>query len=182
MSAAGIARRLGVALLVILGVVALLGLFLREPLEAWALRLVAATGLLGIGALVFVGDPLPGVGFQPALFVGIVADVHSGPLYVVTAASTTLAALATFALGRATGHLRPVRRLLQASGTDAAMERWGFRALFISAVLPLPYGLATLAWGANGLPFRLLLLSALARWVKVAAFLGALQAGWSVTG
>lgn len=182
MSTRRIATRLGGAVLLILAVVAGLGLLVRDPLEALADRLVARAGLVGIGALVFVGDPLPGVGFQPALLLGIAAGVHELPLYLVTAAGTFASALASYGVGRAAGHLPLLRRLLQVSGTEAAIDRWGFRALLVSAVLPLPWGLATLAWGAHGLPFRLLVASALARWLKVAAFLAAFVAGWSVTG
>ncbi|MSQ01099.1 MAG: hypothetical protein EXR71_04280 [Myxococcales bacterium] len=179
MSGLAIARRLLVATAVIMAGIGLLGLWLRAPLEAAAMAFVAERGLWGVGLIVLVGDPFPGLGFQPGLLVGIAAGVPTLSLYIVTALCSTLASMLGWLLGRAGRGFRPLRRVLHASGTSAALDRWGIRAVLLGAVLPLPFGLATIGAGVHGLPFALFVAASAARWVKIAVLLGAFSLGWS---
>lgn len=172
--------RIVVATAILLGGVFVLGSFFREPLEAAGSHLYERAGLAGIAVLVLVCDPLPGLGFQPALFLGTAANVPWGRLFVITA----LSSLTSSALGWGVGHLgrnnRIFLRFLSTTGASPALARWGVRAVALASITPLPYGLATMAAGSGGLPFRILLLASTARWLKIAASLAAIKTGWSL--
>ncbi len=179
MSGLSIVGRLLVAAAVITAGIGLLGLWLREPVEAAALALVADRGLWGVGLIVLVGELVPGLGFQPGLLVGIAAGVPTVPLYVVAALGSSMASMLGWLIGRAGHDFSPLRRVLLASGTSAALDRWGVRAVLLASVLPLPFGLATVGAGVHGLPFARFVVASAPRWLKVAVLMGAFTWGWS---
>jgi membrane protein YqaA with SNARE-associated domain len=174
--------RLGGAVAVLLGAVVLIAWLFRDPLEAAGELLVDRAGLAGIGALVVALDPLPGLGFQPGLILGTAADVGWPQLFLTTALGSWASSVLGWALGRWGGRVNWVVRVLRMSGATAAISRWGVRAVALASITPLPFGLATLAAGASGMPLRLLAGAALFRWLKIALSLAAIQLGWDFAG
>lgn len=182
MSAAQALVRVGGFAFVLLAGVFVVGFFFREPLEAAGEHLVAAGGLPGLAALVVACDPLPGLGFQPGLLLGTAAAVPPVALFFLTALSSTASSVVGWLLGYHGRNLPWLRRFLNTTGALGAVTRWGARAVALASVTPLPYGLATVAAGLTGLPFRVFLLASLARWLKIALSLLAIQAGWNLGG
>ncbi len=161
----------------VLGVLALAYCF-RAPLEAAGNALVAATGIGGIAAVVLALDPLPGLGFQPGLVLGTAAGVSAWPLFFTASLASMGSSVLGWALGRWGRRLRWLERILLVSGAAAAVTRWGGRAVAIAGVTPIPFGLATVAAGAVGMPLDVLALAATARWIKIGLSLLAISLGW----
>ncbi len=172
--------RIIVATAILLGGVFVLGSFFREPLEAAGSHLYESAGLVGISLLVLVCDPLPGLGFQPGLLLGTAANVPWALLFPVTALSSLMSSALGWGIGHAGRNNRTFLRFLSTTGASPALARWGVRAVALASITPLPYGLATMAAGSGGLPFRILLLASTARWLKIAASLAAIKTGWNL--
>jgi hypothetical protein len=169
-----------VGLVAIVGVVAAVASVLREPITRWSASAVHDLGLSGIFAAVFAMDPVPGLGFQPALFLGYTGGIALVPLVAAAWAASMLSSITVYGVGR---RLRESARLL------AVLERYriatwlrdhGVTTIAIAAIGPLPYGLATLGAGVVGVRFRHLLFGALFRGVKIAATAGAIGLGWGL--
>ncbi|MBM4365060.1 MAG: hypothetical protein FJ102_02520 [Deltaproteobacteria bacterium] len=170
--------RLALALGLVAAAVLAMAYFLRAPLEGAGRALVEHTGIGGIAALVLALDPLPGLGFQPGLVLGTAAGVPAWPLFFTASLASLGSSVLGWALGRWGRRLRWLERLLLVSGAAAAVTRWGGRAVAIAGVTPIPFGLATLAAGAVGMPLDVLALAATARWIKIGLSLVAISLGW----
>ena len=181
MSARQALVRVGGFAFVLLAGVLVIGFFFRAPLAAAGDWLVAAGGLPGLAALVVACDPLPGLGFQPGLLLGTAADVHPLALFAITAAASSTSSIAGWGIGSLGRNVGWLRRFLN-TGALGAVTRWGARAVALASVTPLPYGLATVAAGLIGLPFRIFVLASSARWLKIGLSLVAIQAGWNLGG
>ncbi|MDP2313110.1 MAG: hypothetical protein Q8P41_09420 [Pseudomonadota bacterium] len=173
--------RIGFGLLVLVAAIAGVGAVLREPIATFSSTLVADYGLLGLFGAVFAMDPVPGLGFQPALFLGYTGGIALGPLFGATWLASLSASVAVYTVGRA-WRGRP--------GLEDFLVRWrighwlrshGVRAIAIASVAPVPFGLATFAAGVMGVGLRDLLLGASFRAVKMALTLSAIVAGWGVS-
>ncbi len=175
-----VVARLGLGLLVLVGLIAALGLAVREPVAAFGARVVAELGLPGLFAAVVAMDQIPGVGFQPALFFGYTGGIPLLNLVIAAWAASYVASIGVYGIGRT---LRNSTRLV------AFLERWriggwlrdhGARAIAVAAVAPVPYGLATLGAGVLGVRLRDLLVGASFRGVKIAATAAAIGLGWGL--
>ena len=182
MSARQMLLRVGGFAAVLLAGVFVVGTVFREPLSAAGDALVHAAGLPGLAALVVACDPLPGLGFQPGLLLGTAAAVPAWALFLITAASSSASSAAGWFLGHHGKNNDVLRRFLHTTGALGAVSKWGARAVALASVTPLPYGLATVAAGLTGLPFRVFFVASLARWVKIFLSLLAIQAGWNLGG
>ncbi|MFZ5475583.1 MAG: hypothetical protein ACOZNI_02305, partial [Myxococcota bacterium] len=103
------------AIAAFVGAIAGVAAFAREPVEHAARLAVEAGGLWGLGVAVFVGDPIPGVGFGVALMVGYAGGVAPATLFVVLSLGSLVSSVATWAVGRA---------LATAAWLPALLERW----------------------------------------------------------
>lgn len=175
---AGARMLLGLALLV--GVLAVVGAAVREPVTAFSAGLVAELGLLGMFAAVLAMDPIPGLGFQPALFFGYTGGLPVLPLVLAAWGGSLVASVTVYGVGRL---FRDSPRLV------AWLERWrvgtwlrehGARTIAVAAVAPVPFGLATLGAGVMGVKLRDLLLGAAFRGLKIAATAAAIGLGWGI--
>ena len=172
--------RVAIAAALLVGAGFVIGTIFREPLEAAGNQFVSSTGLPGLAVLVFLCDPLPILGFQPGLLLGTTANVHSAPLFAITALSSLAASAMGWWIGRAGANNRVLTRFLATTGASQALAKWGVRAVVLASVTPLPYGMATLAAGAGGMRLPVLLLASTARWLKIAGFLIVYKAAWKL--
>ena len=175
----GMKARIAIGLaLIALGVWAL-GRYAHGSVEALAGPLVAQLGLPGIFVATMLGDPMPGIGFQPSLLVGYTGGVHVALLLVVVSGASLVASAITFAAGRALKSAERIQALLvRGRVSERLAGRRGGAALVIAAMGPLPWGLAVLGAGASGIPMRTVALAAAARLLKIGATLTVIALGW----
>jgi hypothetical protein len=168
----------GLALLV--GLLAAVGQVVREPVHHVASAAVRELGLPGLFAAVLTMDPIPGLGFQPALFFGYAGGIQLHVIIGAAWSASLVASVVVFCIGRC---FRGSTRLL------ALLDRWrvggwlrahGARTIAVAAIAPVPYGLATLGAGAVGVRLRDLLIGASFRGLKIAATAGAIALGWGM--
>lgn len=175
-----IARVLRPALgvLALVGAVAALAAFAREPVEHAARLLLEAGGLGGVFAAGVLADGLPGVGFLPVLLLAHAGGVGAVAILAMLTASSFVASVAGWALGRLLGRAAWMPALLERSRVGPLLRRHGARALAVAAVMPVPWPLATVGAGASGLGIGPLLAGAACRPVKIALTLAAVALGW----
>jgi membrane protein YqaA with SNARE-associated domain len=176
-----LALRIIVSVAGLFALVTLLGWLLHDPLSRLGTWVVEQAGIPGLALLVFVLDPMPGLGFIPALVVGTAAGVHPPSLLVVTALMSWLSSGVGWFLGKHLGQTRLIRGILDLTSATVLVGRWRERAVAIAAVTPMPYGLATMAAGALNMPLRNLMFAAAARWIKITVSLGAIHTGWNLS-
>lgn len=174
-----VARIVGGLLALVAGI-GVVGAYVREPIARLSEGIVADLGVAGLFAAVVAMDPIPGVGFQPALFFGYTGGLPVFSLLFAAWTASLVASVGVYGLGRG---LRNSARLV------ALLERWrvggwlrdhGVRAIAVAAVAPVPFGLATLGAGVLGVPFRQLVVGAAFRGLKIAATLAAIVFGWGM--
>jgi hypothetical protein len=168
----------GVLLLVV--VLAALGAWAREPVEAFSRAVVDRLGLGGVFLAVMLLDPVPVVGFQPFVLLGATGGLPLLPLFGLAWAGAALGTVGAWTLGGRFGAHPRARDLLARARIEALLLEHGATALCVAAVGPLPYGLATFGAGAVGVPLRTALLGALARGLKIGLSVAAVAVGWGV--
>ncbi|MDP2310068.1 MAG: hypothetical protein Q8P18_28890 [Pseudomonadota bacterium] len=172
--------RVGLGLVAIIGLVAIVGALLREPIATFSGSLVADYGLPGLFATLFVTDSVPGLGFQPALFLGFTGGVLPGTLLVLAWGASLCASVFVYSVGRSLRGRPALVALLLRWRIGHWLRDYGARAIAVASVAPVPFGLATFGAGVMGLGLRDLLLGASARGVKIGFTLLAIMAGWGV--
>lgn len=172
--------RLVVGLVALVGVIALVGTAVRQPVATFSAGIVAELGLLGMFAAVLAMDPIPGLGFQPALFFGYTGGLPLLSLVFAAWSASLLASAAVWALGRSCRNSTRLVALLDRSRLGGWLREHGVRTIAVAAVAPVPFGLATLGAGVLGVRFRDLLVGASFRGIKIAATAVAIGLGWGV--
>ncbi len=168
--------RLIAAILGLLAAVSIVGWVARVPVTTFSTAVLTRTGLPGLFALVVVTDPLPGVGFQPALFVGWTGGLDAAVVSIVVFLGSLTGSALGWLLGRVSA--RSVLGPLEQYGIAAMILRHRWRAVALAAVTPLPFGVATLGAGALGLSFGETMAGASLRGIKIAVILGLFALGW----
>jgi membrane protein YqaA with SNARE-associated domain len=178
------ARRLLVSTLVVLlllvGTVAALGYFFREPLRIVARLFVETLGGPGIAVGYFLPDaftiPLPNDVFT-------LLGLEGGMSFWDCVAWATLGSLAGgsagYAIGRRLRDTALIARAFErrAFGVQELLDRYGLVAVAVAAITPLPYSIFCWAAGAGRLPFGRFFLVSLLRLVRVAGYLYLIQLG-----
>lgn len=163
--------------------VAILGATLRGPIEAMSEWFVGSFGVAGLFAAVFLVDLLPFGTHDPVLFAGTTGGVPMGQLLLATTTASILGAWGDWILGRALGgRLGWVRRMAERRGVDAFLARYGFWAIVLAGVLPVPFGLVAWAYAMAGGAFGPLALGSLLRAGKVVISVGLIAVGWEISG
>lgn len=170
------ASRLIAATLGLLTVIWTVGWLAREPVTAFSTAVLAHGGIPGLFALVVLTDPLPGIGFQGALFVGWTGGLHPFVIWAVVFAGSLSGSALTWAVGR--GARRPLAGLLERYGVAAVLRKQRWRAVALASVTPLPFGVATLGAGAVGLTLRETMAGAIVRGLKIGVILSVIALGW----
>ena len=163
------------------GALAVVGAVARAPVAAFSARVVSELGLLGLFAAVVAMDPIPGVGFQPALFFGYTGGIPLVSLVFAAWGASLVASVAVWAIGRALrGQARLVARL-ERHRVGAWLRDHGVRTIAVAALAPVPFGVATFGAGMMGVRLRDLLVGAAFRGVKIALTAGAIGLGWGMS-
>lgn len=172
--------RVAIGLVGLIGLVAVVGALLRDPIATFSARLVAEYGLPGLFATLFVTDHMPGLGFQPALFLGYTGGVAAGPLLLVAWVASVCASVVFYTGGRAFRGRPALVAFLLRWRIGHWLRAYGARAIAIASVAPVPFALVTFGAGVMGVGMRDLLVGASFRGIKIGFTLLAIMAGWGV--
>ncbi len=151
---------IGIAVLV-LGLGAL-GYFLEQELIVATNWIVTRVGFTGLCAALYVADSLV-TPFPPDVLLLVIAKsrlAEHWPTYVTTLGFVSVAAGCTgFFIGRWLGTQRWARRVFGEFKEDHAtfLRRYGFWAIVLGAVTPLPYSVTCWSAGVMGLRFSTVL-------------------------
>ena len=172
--------RLVVGIVVLLGVVALLGAWLREPVTTLASEVVEGFGLVGLffAVMFFDSSPLPLV-TEPLLFVAHAGGIDFVTIAAIGGTASFLAGGVGYGGGVLVGRLSWVQAWLDRVGLGPIMRRRGAMVIAITAVTPLPFAASTWTAGACQVAPVPFILVCLLRYLKVSFYLGLIVLGWT---
>lgn len=173
--------RLAGGLLTLFVVFAALGFAMQEPLTQLSAWFVGEFGLIGLFIGVVVIDVLP-LTHEPLLFLGYSGGLGFWPVWFTASVGSVCAGLISWSLGGRLAAIPYVARQFDRYRITAFFQRYGGWAIAIAAITPFPYSLAAWAAGAARIPFGLMLLGCLVRFVKVLLYLSLIALGWMAGG
>lgn len=163
-----------VALLALGGALALISMYLREPVEELSKWFIDQTGAWGVGLGFFLPDsltvPIPPDAF---LLAGHVAGLPFWQVAVSASVGSILGGTIGFLTIRKISNYPKVRARLKAKmrSGEALVAKYGVSALALAALTPLPYSLICWVCGAMGMRFSTFFLVSLLRIPRVCAYL-----------
>lgn len=169
-------KKLVVALVVIVMLVGIVAWIAKEPIAHLSAAILDRFGWFGVLGFVVLTDPIPGLGFQPALFVGWTGGMGAFPLFTAVFAGSMVGTALTWWMGRRFG--RRLSGLLDRYGLSAILLRHRWKVVALAALLPLPYGVATTGAGAIGMSFAETMASGTVRALKIGIVLATIALGW----
>jgi len=155
-----------VALVLFLLLLGVLGFFLEQELIDATNWLVAQIGFVGLCLVLFVTDSIV-TPFPPDVLLLVIAKSHLAEHWLTYVATLGLVSVAAgclgWAIGRGLGHTAwAERRLSQFKGEHGGFVRkYGFWAIVLGAVTPLPYSVTCWGAGVMGLRFTTVLWASL---------------------
>jgi len=181
LDARGLIIRFTVGVFGLLTVFGMLGVVIREPLEAAAQAWVGATGLAGMFVAIGVLDSIP-TPIPPDLFTGF-AYVGKLPFWQiagVASAASVSGGTAAWLVARRFRTTAWFKRFIhgRGAGAYALVKRYGTIALVLGAVSPLPFSLTCYAAGTLGMPYRRFFAVAMLRAPRIVFYLALIRLGW----
>jgi membrane protein YqaA with SNARE-associated domain len=165
----------------LVGAVALVGYYFREPLLRISRSFVDTLGGLGVTLGFFLPDaftiPLPN---DVVSVLGLAGGMSFFEVTCWASAGSLAGGTVGYWIGRYLRTTRFVQRVLSRGGGIAQqiLSRYGVTAVAIAAITPLPYSIFCWAAGAGKLPFQTFLaVSAPLRVIRVAGYLYLIQLG-----
>lgn len=151
------------AFIVVMGV---LGYLFEGELEFLASWIVARVGFAGLALLLFITDTLV-TPFPPDILLIVIFRSHLAeywPVYVgLLGLVSVTAGMVGFSIGRWLGHLRWSQRWLWDFKEDHRdfIRKYGFWAIAIGSITPLPYSVTCWTAGVLGVPWTRVLAAAI---------------------
>lgn len=166
--------------------VGLVGLTVAIGMLAYALEpAIVSAGEVFVAYLgmpgVFLGVLLTDTFFlanEPILGIAYAGGMPFWPVAAVACVASMLAGVLGWGLGRALGLSPWIRRRVERNGIHALLMRWGVWAVAVAAISPVPYGAATWAAGAAGVPVRVVVLGSLFRIPRVILYFWLVVSVW----
>jgi membrane protein YqaA with SNARE-associated domain len=147
--------RLGVAFLVILGIVVMLRFLLGDHIEAFAEVFVDKFGLVGIFVSTIILDSMV-LGISPdiVLFVAIAGDVEPLGILLTISIASIIGGNIGYFIGRFLGHRKFIQKRIVKYERKGhyLMEKYGVWAVIVAAMTPIPF--STICWIAGMLEMK----------------------------
>jgi membrane protein YqaA with SNARE-associated domain len=147
--------RLGIAFLIVLGLVVLLRLLLGDHIEAFAEVFVNNFGLPGIFIGTLVLDSLI-LGISPdfILFVAIAGEMNPLHILFTISIASIIGGNIGYLIGRYLGNLKIVQKRIEPYERKGhyLMEKYGLWAVIVAAMTPIPF--STVCWIAGMLEMK----------------------------
>lgn len=158
----------------LVGVIAILGAWFREPLLSTGRWFVDTLGGPGIAVGFLIPDaftvPIPNDAF---LALGRAGNMPTVPLVAWALLGSVCGGSIGWAIGRALRRTRGLARFLtgRGAGLDRALRRHGLWVVAVAAITPLPYSVSAWAAGSTAMPYPAFFAVSLLRLIRI---LGAL--------
>jgi membrane protein YqaA with SNARE-associated domain len=179
----GLKFLLGAAVLV--GVVALVGTLFRPELESMGRGFVDHFGYAGIALGTFLADglhcPVPP---QFYMLAAIVSDWSPAGTILAVCVGSMAGGVTAYAIARHAQRVRVFARLLAHTRgkVDWLFARFGYWAVAIGSVTPIPYSFLCYIAGAYRMPRRIFVALSLFRIPKIILYFYLVELGWSAGG
>ena len=166
----------------LLAIVALGGLFFREPLEAFAHWIVAEFGLFGIFLGVMATDaftfPIPP---DTYLFVAVASGTAVAPILAVVCVASVLAGNIGYTLGPYLQRIGFIRSRIEAFRPrgEQLFLRYGMWTVAIAALTPIPFSVTCWFAGIYKMPRMAFFFATLMRIPRLLGYYGLFVLGWS---
>ncbi|PJZ68930.1 hypothetical protein CH373_08010 [Leptospira perolatii] len=162
--------------------VVLLARFFQEPVLDISKAFIEFTGAFGVGIAIFIADSVH-IFLPPDTFlmIAVAAGLKDWEVIATASIGSVIAGTFSYAQGR---YLLPkldsftsfVRK--HEEKLEVYIRRFGFWAVVLGALTPLPYSWTSVAAGALKMKFRLYLLAALFRLPRFFLFYYLIKLGW----
>lgn len=169
------------SLVLFLGVL-FLARFFHEPVLQVSKAFIDFTGPLGVGIAILIADSVH-IFLPPDTFLIIAVAAGLSDAWVISSASigSLIAGCCSYAQGKyllpkLDSFTRFVRK--HEEKLEVYVKRFGFWAVVLGALTPLPYSWTSVAAGAMGMRFRLFLLAALFRIPRFYIYYYLIKGGW----
>lgn len=177
LSVRALVGRVAIGLLGLMLVVGSLAFALEAPLRRLSEAFVARFGLGGVFVATLFTDTFM-LTHEPVLFVGFAGGLGFWPVMAAASAASVLAGpLGWFLGGRLAGWLW-LQRVFERYRISAFLRRYGFWAVAVAAITPVPFSACTWASGAAKVPLGTVTLGSLFRIPKVAFYFGLIVITW----
>lgn len=147
--------RLGIAFLIVLGIVVVLRVLFGDHIEAFAQTLVDKFGLMGIFFSTLILDSLV-LGISPdfVLFVAIAGEMDPLRILLAISIASILGGNIGYFIGRYLGNLKIVHKRIEPYERKGhyLMEKYGIWAVIVGAMTPIPF--STICWIAGMLEMK----------------------------
>ncbi|EQA44000.1 SNARE-like domain protein [Leptospira broomii serovar Hurstbridge str. 5399] len=162
--------------------VIILARFFHEPVLQVSKAFIDFTGPFGVGIAILIADSVH-IFFPPDTFLIIAVAAGLSDVWVISSASigSLIAGCCSYAQGK---YLLPkldsFTRFLRTheEKLEVYVKRFGFWAVVLGALTPLPYSWTSVAAGAMGMKFRIFLLAALFRIPRFYIYYYLIKGGW----
>ena len=174
--------RAAVFTVVVVGAVALGGMFFREPLEAFANWVVTELGLLGVFVGVFLSDaftvPIPP---DTYLFVAVASEDPVAPILAACCLASVVAGSVAYVIGPWVGRLpllAPRLEHFRARGEQLFL-RYGVWTVALAALTPIPFSITCWLAGIYKMPYRPFFIATFARIPRLVGYFALYALGWA---
>lgn len=172
-----LARQMLIGVPLIMVAFGVAGWAFHEPLTRISEVFVQNFGLVGLFFGVLLVDSTVFTN-EPLLFFGYAGGLGFWPVCLTASAASVLAGPVGWVMGRLVGRHPRIQAMIRNARIDVFMERYGFWAVTIAALTPIPYSLATWSSGASRMPFLPMLLGSLFRIPKTLFYFVIITVGW----
>lgn len=170
--------RLVAGVLVLTAVVAAAGWLFRAPITAFSQAIIVHTGWPGLLVAFAMTDLVPLLPHSAVLVMGHAGGLGFWTAFVAASAGAMLGAAAGWSVGRLFGRSAWLARLLDRYWIGPFLKKYGFAAVAIASVTPVPDSLCVIGTGAVGAPLWHPLVGASVRVPKILLYLWAIETGW----
>ncbi len=171
-----------IPLVVVFGAVSLGAALFRPELRAFGTAFVARFGYAGMAFGAFISDafnfPIPP---QFYLLTAVTAGAPQVPSVIVVCLSSVVAANVAYKVAGALAHVPFVRRRIEASRPkiDPLFAKYGYYAVAIGAMSPIPFSLLCYVAGLYRVPYRIYAVLVLMRIPRLLVFYALIRLGWA---
>jgi membrane protein YqaA with SNARE-associated domain len=170
----------GIGFVLLVVAIGLLSYFFRQPLIALSKRFVDAFGGFGVAVGWFLVDgltvPLPNDAFS---FFGLQGGISFWVVIAWSMVGSIAGGILAYGIGLLLRRNQRFIRFMEGPGSEAyqLVRRYGLLAVFIAALTPIPYSLASYACGVVRANFFAFLVISLARLPRIWLYLWIIQKG-----